>query len=374
MLASARWAPPAVAPPPAPTTPQHSSEQSRWGGVSSGSAPFSSCRGQLRVCQPLPVFLKLCLPPTAVASALCLPAWLCLQCGTGSVLQRTKGAGLRQGAGHSLPKGGRWQAGAASTRYPISSCAGMPAIWVAQAINDAQPCVLPCCLQIAAGWAEDPTGGFERNPAFAVSACWHHSLPDCLLLGSWWVSDILQRGVLSAISTEAPRTPDAGRRRGAHPGFACAMRDGLPGRHGLRGLHLQHRAAGVLPQDRPVPAAQQLPGPARDAYGCCGFGFSALPASLPCCPCCRAACLPVCLPTSRDPLLSSPGPPMQPPDLTCTSTSDTGKTLSTPCGTWSTWWRREGVWDSKDAACARAAAGGGGGTVASFSREGAAGR
>ena len=40
----------------------------------------------------------------------------------------------------------------------------------------------------------------------------------------------------------------------------------------------------------------------------------------------------------------------QPPQLTCTSVSDTGKNISVPCGTWSTWYRVE-VWNNAAAYC-----------------------
>ncbi|KAL4425642.1 hypothetical protein ABPG75_009658 [Micractinium tetrahymenae] len=50
----------------------------------------------------------------------------------------------------------------------------------------------------------------------------------------------------------------------------------------------------------------------------------------------------------------------QPPSLTCWSVSDTGKNITTPCGTWTTYYRSE-VWDSAQQYCRQVDASGTGG-------------
>ncbi|KAL4437982.1 hypothetical protein ABPG77_004203 [Micractinium sp. CCAP 211/92] len=46
----------------------------------------------------------------------------------------------------------------------------------------------------------------------------------------------------------------------------------------------------------------------------------------------------------------------QPPPLTCWSVSDTGKNITTPCGTWTTYYRQQ-VWDTAQQYCQQAGAG-----------------
>lgn len=252
-------------------------------------------------------------------------------------------------------------------------CDGMPPSGRRRLSAIADACSLfvpPWCLQNAAGWAEDPTGGFERNPAFSVSARWRCSsiLSDC----SW--GRLL--GVLCVIVSRCPPQLLLQGGVGARTPISlaqCAV--ACQGAKGCEAFTYNTVQRGCFLKTGQCPLRNncqvRLGGSAAMAPAA-----AASPSCLPPLPYLPSppAGLPVYLPRARKPVLSSPCTPVQPPDLTCTSTSDTGKTLSTPCGTWSTWWRREGVWDSKDAACARAAGGGGGGTVASFSREGHAGR
>ena len=57
--------------------------------------------------------------------------------------------------------------------------------------------------------------------------------------------------------------------------------------------------------------------------------------------------------------MAAPGG-LQPPELVCSSVSDTGQNITVSCGTWSTWYQQQ-VWAQKDSYCQQVDSGGGGG-------------
>lgn len=86
--------------------------------------------------------------------------------------------------------------------------------------------------------------------------CIRHSFPE----GRTAAPAALGRPVHSSPAIPPQLLPPSGRLWLPCARLSAAVRPCLPGRPRLRHVHLQLGAAGVLPQDGAVPAAQQLPG------------------------------------------------------------------------------------------------------------------
>ena len=114
------------------------------------------------------------------------PAAPPLQRRPGFLLQRPKGPGLRQRAGCALPPGAPMLPPPAGRPCLLRSRTAKPGrvarqcavcLFVLARLLCLPPSLLPAqrvhsmrrCSQNAVGWADDPTGGFDRNEAFKAS-------------------------------------------------------------------------------------------------------------------------------------------------------------------------------------------------------------